>query len=111
MSDAKEQKELLITKVPFGSCPCCGNKQFIVLESVLSAYITGIDGEILDHDEIKYNAKGKCNRCGKEYDMLSTLTGFIPMTDLRKVLWRPTNFDSTEDFKYIENPMEANNED
>jgi DNA-directed RNA polymerase subunit RPC12/RpoP len=97
--------------IPRGACPTCGHKQFVVVESEINAYLTGLDGEVVSDKELGYSAKGKCCRCGKVYDMIPTSTGFIPATKLRKLLFEYSvhlPLDDMINYDGLPNPMEAN---
>lgn len=97
----------MIYKIKKGSCPNCGHKQFIIYERNENLYLTNSDGEIIDSQELTNYAKGKCIRCGKEYDMLSGISQFIPLTDLRKILYNYSPHKIEEEkIKLISNPME-----
>ena len=94
MNDLKK----MISHIPAGSCPKCSRKQFIVWQSLEDIYLTNIDGNIIDHKEISSHTIGKCINCGSQYEMMDTVTGFIPLTNLRKIL-----FDSNAYIEVIEN--------
>lgn len=98
----------MVNYVPFGSCPICGHKQFIAVESNISVFLTDGDGMVVQSKELDHNVKGKCLNCNTEFDMLSTLYGFIPLTSLRKILldYMDITNDVIEcDYKNIDNPM------
>ena len=96
----------MINIIPIGSCPKCGHKQFVVVESQQNIYLTDRDGEILDHRELYNHSVGKCVNCKSEYDMIPTRYGFIPATELRKILYKYTvHYIEEEPIKYIDNPM------
>ena len=101
---------IMARKIPFNACPCCGHRQFVVLESQMNAFLTGREGEIIDSKEKYYHAVGKCTNCKSEYDMINTINGFIPATKLRKLLYKYTTYDEDviEESAYIRNPMEVN---
>jgi hypothetical protein len=80
----------MVSIIPLGLCPNCGHGQFVVIESTMSTYLTNNDGEIIDSKEICNEAIGRCVRCGREYNMLSTLYGFIPLSNLRSILFNNT---------------------
>lgn len=96
-------------RVPEGSCPNCGHKQFIVYERNENLYLTNMDGEIIDNNEISNYAIGKCISCGAEYEMISSTTKYIPITKLRKILFDYSPHKFIEDkIINIPNPMEGN---
>lgn len=97
----------MVYLIPKGSCPNCTHKQFVVYERNENLYLTNNDGEVIDNAEISNYAIGKCLRCGKEYDMMSYSTRFIPLTALRKILfdYSPHKIEE-ENIKIIPNPME-----
>lgn len=95
----------MCTNIPKGSCPNCGHKQFIVYEQQQNAFITNQDGDIIDSKELSHTAVGKCIRCGQVFDMFSALNRFIPLTELRKILYDYSPYLENEN-KYIKNPME-----
>ena len=47
----KDKKEVLAVRIPNGSCPICGHKQFIVSDISHNLYLTNRDGEIVDYNE------------------------------------------------------------
>lgn len=96
----------MISIIPIGSCPKCGHKQFLVIETQQDAYLTNRDGEIIDHKELYNHAVGICANCASEYDMIPTSYGFIPATELRKILYKYTvHYVEDEPIKCIDNPM------
>lgn len=101
----------MCTTIPIGSCPSCGHRQFVVDEMYTSTYLTNRDGTVIDFSNEDYSAKGMCCNCHKVYDMMPTNTGFVPLTDLRRILLDYTphvdNF-YKEEVKSLANPMEAN---
>lgn len=104
-----EAKEMCY-KIPEGSCPNCGHRQFVVFESNESIYLTNTDGEIIDSSDIINCAIGKCIKCGSEYEMISTLTKFIPVTPLRSILFNYSPHKiKKENIINISNPMESDN--
>lgn len=106
-------KEMCL-RVPVGACPNCGHKQFIVVESDMSLYLTNRDGEIIDSKNMTHSAIGKCCRCGLVIDMITTRYGFIPATKLRKILFdydAQERSDNEELKKEIPNPMEVGQND
>lgn len=78
-------------------------------ESSSNVYLTDRDGEITDSKEIHYKAIGKCVNCYKEYEMMQTSYGFVPLTPLRKLLYEYDKgiFDVEESLidKDSKNPM------
>lgn len=89
-----------------GSCPTCGNKQFIVAEHQTMLYLTDGNGEAINSKELNYKAIGKCCNCGKEFEMMPTSYGFIPLTRLRKILFEYTpHCIHEEELEDVENPM------
>ena len=101
----------MVIKVPLGSCPKCGHKQFVVMESQLKKYLTNQDGEIVDYEETDYNAAGMCCNCGTVFKMIPTLEGFIPLTRLREIMFdyspHAINMAPTFEVENSFNPMEA----
>lgn len=103
----------MVNLIPAGSCPRCGHSQFVVFENEMNCYLTNRDGEIIDGNEIDYRAVGKCVNCGKEFSMIPTANGFIPLTRLRSILLDYTpHFSAINDAemaycKDLANPMEA----
>lgn len=97
----------MVNKISKRLCPNCGYKQFIVYERNENLYLINNDGEIIDSSELANYAKGKCIRCGEEYDMMSCSTRFIPLTNLTKILYdySPHKIEE-EKIKIIPNPME-----
>lgn len=93
--------------VPQGACPICGHKQFIVHEITTDLYLTNQDGAAIDHKELNYIALGKCINCGKEFEMMPTSIGFIPLTRLRKILYEysPSSYMNKTELGNINNPM------
>lgn len=98
--------KIMVHSIPKGSCPNCGNRQFVVYERNENLYLTNMDGEIIDNAELSNYAIGKCLKCGKEYEMLSNTTQFIPLTKLRKLIFDYTSNIEVNEEKYISNPME-----
>ena len=93
--------------IPAGSCPSCGHKQFFVMQGQVDQYITNGDGVVIDFKELEYKAIGKCLNCNKEYEMMPTTTGFIPLTPLRKILYDYTpHLAIEESYSHVDNPME-----
>lgn len=92
------------------ACPVCRHASFIVFTSEYNIYLTDYDGEIADTKEIEYNANGLCTNCGARYKMLRTINGFIPLTTLRKILFKniipDTILPDYEDCIALENPMQ-----
>ena len=75
-----------------------------------STYLTDRDGMVVDYSDDEYAAKGICCNCKKTYDMIPTSTGFIPATDLRRILLDYSPHVSKfyeEQIKQLANPMEA----
>ena len=95
--------------VPQGACPTCGHKQFVVYENTTDLYLTNQDGEAIDHTEVRYIAFGKCLNCGKEFEMMPTSIGFIPLTGLRKILYEysPSSYINETELGSTNNPMEV----
>ena len=99
--------------LPQGHCPNCGHVQFVVSEALLCEYLTGRYGEIVDYKEEYHNTIGKCVKCGAEYPMLSTSTGFIPLTPMREAFLIHGGINEeligVDDCKKVDipNPMEA----
>lgn len=105
----------MCTSIPYGACPSCGHKQFIVDEISSNTYLLDRDGAILDFSENNYSAKGICCNCHKVYEMLPTQIGFIPLTPLRKILFEATpHAIATQVVPFYEsktpNPMEVSEE-
>ena len=100
----------MVNIVPLGSCPKCGHKQFVVIESQLKKYLTNADAEIIDYAELDYNAAGMCCNCGGVFKMIPTAEGFIPLTRLREILfdYSPHALNASPlDQEIILNPMEV----
>lgn len=98
----------MVKIIPYGACPNCGGKQFIVKEIQMNKYLTNQDGDILDHREDYYSAAGMCYTCNTVYNMIPTKTGYIPMTKLRSILLDYSDIYNTfPKEKFIKNPMEA----
>lgn len=96
----------MVKVIPNGSCPYCGHKQFVVIESQLNIFLTNRDGEIIDNKELSYKARGKCCNCNREFEMMQTTYGFIPLSPLRKIIYNHTNHnESEEEYEVINNPM------
>ena len=94
--------------IPFGSCPNCGHKQFIIYESTQNIYLTNRDGEVIDYKESYHNALGMCVKCKEVYNMIEIKNGFIPSTELRKILFDYTPHSiKDDDVKITSNPMEG----
>ena len=103
----------MVTKIPLGSCPKCGHKQFVVMESQLKKYLTNKDGEIIDFEETDYSAAGMCCNCNTVFKMMPTMEGFIPLTRLREILfdYTPHAFsEPTYEVSNTFNPMEVQDE-
>ena len=101
-----EKLKQMIIKYPTGSCPCCHRSNFVVVEKNVDAYVTGRDGEILDHRELENSAIGRCINCGKEYHMIHTANGFRPLTSFGLYLYN-NSLVKEDKYKFdeIENPM------
>lgn len=87
--------------IPAGACPNCGKGQFVVINKSMNVYLTNRNGEVIDCREYYDGYIGKCCTCGKEYPMMPTYNGFVPMTRLRQLVWDFVQPDIPE----IENPM------
>lgn len=83
MEDLKQ----MITAYPKSSCPCCHHNNFVVVERNIDAYVTGRDGEIIDHRELESSAIGRCVNCGNEFHMVHIVNGFRPLTDFGLFLY------------------------
>ena len=79
--------KLMAKSIPYGACPNCGHKQFVVIQTTTNIFLTNRDGEITDGCELADRAVGKCGNCGKEMEMFPTRYGFIPLTPLRKIVY------------------------
>ena len=86
-----EDKEMC-RMLPYGACPKCAGRQFVVYECEESEYITGVDGEILEYDNLGYRCYGKCIRCGYEYDMIQYNGKFFMSSPLRDLIAKPYIF-------------------
>lgn len=101
----------MASAIPYGTCPVCRSKQFVVSCTQQDLYLTNGDGEIIDGKELMSYAYGKCVKCGTETEMFSTKDGFIPLTPIRKIIYGYSK--PEEDMKnhmnlpITENPMEA----
>ena len=62
-----EKLKQIITVYPKNACPCCHHSNFVVVEKNVDAYVTGRDGEIIDHRELECSAIGRCINCGNEF--------------------------------------------
>lgn len=95
--------------IPSGSCPSCGHKQFVVMESTINVFLTNRDGEIIDSKEVENSAIGACCNCKKEYNMIPTSYGFIPATPLRRFLYTLSPHYNPElaEVLLLPNPMEV----
>jgi hypothetical protein len=90
------------------ACPSCGHKQFVVVESVITAYATNKYGEIIDSVVLGDVAKGQCCTCGSRFEMIPLPNEFVPKTRLREILYFSTpHYDTEEVIKFIPNPMEV----
>lgn len=100
----------MVKVVPLGSCPKCGHKQFVVMESQIKKYLTNQDGEVIDYEETDYNAAGMCCNCNAIFKMIPTLEGFVPLTRIREILYdyspHALNSLPTYEVKNYFNPME-----
>lgn len=96
--------------IPAGSCPICSGKQFIVHEFSSNLYLLDYDGKVIDHNEIIYNAVGKCLNCGHQFEMMPTMEGFIPLTKLRKIFYEysPSAYKDESKLENSSNPMGVN---
>lgn len=106
-------KEMVKT-VPLGACPRCGHRQFYVIDSTMNEYITNMDGEIVDSKEHGYRAYGMCVNCKREFEMMPTSYGFIPLTPLRKLFFEYTPHEALalrDDTAYegVPSPMQKGN--
>lgn len=97
----------MVNILPMGACPKCAHKQFIVIESVCTGYLTNEDGSIIDANEYNYMAVGRCCNCNTTFDMMPTSYGFIPMTNLRKIIYDyvPHSLNERSSIKLENNPM------
>ena len=98
--------------IPIGSCPSCGNKEFVVDEIAHDRYLTNKYGEIKDHAEVSYNALGICTKCSAIYPMIPNRDGFIPASRLRAIMYEYTPHnqvlpDYLKDKNSNANPMEG----
>lgn len=101
-----ENLKTIIKRVPDGTCPWCGNQQFIISEIVKTEYLTNKYGEIIDSAESKYDCAGCCTTCGTVYPMKPTNNGFIPMTPLKIFIDNHISPTYKNDYKEeIKNPM------
>lgn len=91
-----------------GSCPICGHSQFVVIENQINISLTDIDGNVLETREAEHEAHGKCVFCGNECEMLPTTYGFIPLSPLRKFLYKevPQYIPKLKEYQKTENPMQ-----
>lgn len=97
----------MVRIIPARTCPNCGHSEFIIHQSTSMVYLTDRDGEIKDQLQDREVIKGICLRCKREYDMLQTINGFIPMTQLRKLLYQNTHhYEVEEQNDTIPNPMQ-----
>lgn len=93
----------MVRTLHWGSCPNCGNRQFVVDVLIIDRYLTNDYGEVVRHKEVDYDARGMCTKCHKTYEMYETNYGFVPMTPLRKLL----NYAVPEvEAVFIENPFD-----
>lgn len=83
----ESELKLMARSVPRGACPNCGHKQFVVIQHQTDLFLTDRDGVIIDGCELSNLAVGKCGNCGREIQMLPTLYGFVPLTQLRKAMY------------------------
>lgn len=100
----------MVNIIPLGACPKCGHKQFVVSEQQITEYLTNADGEIVDGIDVEYDAVGMCCNCNATFDMYPTKEGFIPLTNLRKILLNYTPHMIVmhpQKVPAIDNPMEV----
>ena len=76
----------MVSIIPFGSCPKCGHRQFVVSEHQINEYLTNGDGDIIDSLDVEYDAEGMCINCNSIFKMYPTKEGFIPLTKLREIM-------------------------
>lgn len=91
--------------IPMGSCPKCQHKQFVVYDNQSILFLTNRDGEIIDSKDIEHVSVGMCCNCKATFDMFPTSEGFIPLTQMRKIVYdyMPENINSTQVKEYIDN--------
>ena len=109
----KDKKEVLAVRIPNGSCPICGHKQFVVSDISHNLYLTKIDGEIVDYNEYSRNIRGFCVNCHNVIKMRSTSYGYIPTNALSEFMELYNKGDEIIDKLICDNPMllgGANNE-
>lgn len=95
----------MVSLIPLSRCPNCGHGEFLVFEMNLNQYLTNRDGEVKDIIDEEHTIQGKCITCGKVYDMMVNINGFIPLTKLRKILY-DDYYETTVVGAPIKNPME-----
>ena len=102
-----DDEKIIARVIPDNACPNCGHKRFVVMQSQIDAFLTNIDGEVCDSAQRYYNAVGKCLSCSREYNMLPTPNGFIPMGPLKSLLYKHMGVAVSNDSvdNVIENPM------
>ena len=101
----KDKKEVLAVRIPNGSCPICGHKQFVVSDISHNLYLTNRDGEIVDYNEYRRNIRGFCVNCHNVIKMRSTSYGYIPTNALSEFM---EVYDKEKDIKErinYDNPM------
>lgn len=101
----QDKKEVLAVRIPNGSCPICGHKQFIVSDISHNLYLTNRDGEIVDYNEYRRNIRGFCVNCHNVIKMRSTPYGYIPTNALSEFM---EAYDKEKDIKErinYDNPM------
>lgn len=91
--------EVMVKYVDRTRCPACGRGQFVVAESNTMAYLTDINGDILDSKELRYSCIGKCNCCGSEFNMYPLPNRFVPIPRTIQLIEDYSLLVSEEDLK------------
>lgn len=101
----QDKKEVLAVRIPNGSCPICGHKQFVVSDISHNLYLTNRDGEIVDYNEYRRNIRGFCVNCHNVIKMRPTSYGYVPTNALSEFM---EEYDKEKDIKErinYDNPM------